>query len=50
MNVKELHLLVTEPGPVVDESKGVVGVAVSAEGRLGDAASLNLDNCLKVAH
>jgi len=33
----------------VDENEGVVGVAVSAEGRLGDAASLDLDDGLQVA-
>ena len=44
------YLLVTESGSVVDEREGVVGVAVSAEGRLGDAAALHLDVGLQVAH
>lgn len=34
--------------PVVDEGEGMVGVAVRAEGRLGDAAALDLDGRLQV--
>ena len=31
------------------QCEGVIGVTVSAEGRLGDAAALDLDGGLKVA-
>ena len=44
------HLLIAELRPVVDQSKAVVGVAVRAQGRFGDAASFDLNRSGQFAH
>ena len=43
------HLLVGESGPIVNQAEGVVGVAVGAERRLGNASALHLNRGSKLA-